>query len=135
MRPRLRGWLQIIVLIAAFSALAGGSPIQPDMQKLLSNPHPQQERFAPARAGWDGPESSSATTDSARASLERFGPAATAREVRAGLISAAIPDPKIWGCLVMLILVLRIWLPEKTRRLRPPSTLDQESNEVIRRAA
>ncbi len=135
MRPWSRGWLQVIVLIAAFSALAGGSPIQPDIQKLLSNPRPQQERFTPARAGWDGPESSSGTTDSARAALERFGPAATAREVRAGLISAAMPDPKIWGCLAMLILLLRIWLPEKTRLVRPPSGVDQESNESIRRAA
>ena len=135
MRPWSRWWLQLIVLIAAFSVLAGGSPIRPDIQKLLSTPRPRQQPFAPARAGWDGPETNSNATDSAHAALERFGPAATAREVRTGLISAAMPDPKIWGCLIMLILVLRIWLPKKTRRFRPPSGVDQESNEGIRRAA
>jgi hypothetical protein len=129
--------LPVLVLVAALAVPAFGSPVRPDIQKLLSKPHAPQERFAPARAGWDGPESGPVVSgeDPARLALDRYGPAAMAREARANLIAAAAPDPKIWGCLAMLILLLRQWLPEKNRRYRPPNTAVQESNEISRPAA
>jgi hypothetical protein len=131
-----RSWLPVSVLIAALSAAASGSPIQPDLQKLLSKPPAGQERFAPARAGWDGPEAdSSAEQSMASLSLERFGPAATAREARASLIAVALPDPKVWACLVLLILLLRTSLPRKISRDGPTPAANTESNEFIGRAA
>ena len=129
-----RAGLSFLMMIA-LTAPAFGSPVRPDMQKLLSKPRSRQERFAPARAGWDGPEGAPAGADPARLALEQYGPAATAREARANLIAAAAPDPKIWGFLVMLILLLRQWLPEKIRRRRPPQVADQESNQLVRPAA
>jgi hypothetical protein len=131
----LRRWLPVPILIAALAAAASGSPIRPDLQKLLSKPHAGQERFTPARAGWEGPETGwSAAAGTANPSLERFGMAATAREVRAGLIAAALPDPRLWAFLAVIILLLRTWLP-KIPQGRPTSTGDPESNQLVGRAA
>ena len=132
----LRSWLSVPILIAILAVAASGSPIKPDLQKLLSKPNAGQERFTPARAGWDGPETGWSTAATAVApSLERFGQVATAREVRAGLVAAAVPDPKVLGLVVLLILLLRTLLTRKINRAKPTSTGDPESNELVGRAA
>ena len=131
-----RGWPSISILLLTLAVAAFGSPIQPDIQKLLSAPQAGQERFAPARAGWDGPEADSRMrSETTNLTLARFGPEATQREVRESFIAAALPDPRIWGFLVLLILLLRSWLQRKIAADRPPSTADTESNELVRRAA
>jgi len=109
---------------------AAATPIQPNVEKLLSKPHPAQEWFEPARAGWDGSETQAGAARSGFA-LEEFGPAETARMVRASFIAAAVPDPRIWAGLCALILLFR-----RRRQATPKLPEASESSKVeLRRAA
>ncbi len=95
------------MLTLLLSAAAAATPIQPDLEKLLSKPHSEQEWFEPARAGWDGPETEPFGLSRSAFALQNFGPAETARAARASFLAAAVPDPRIWACVCVLILLLR----------------------------
>jgi hypothetical protein len=119
------------MLILALSAIAAATPIQPDLEKLLSKPHSEQEWFEPARAGWDGPETEPLGLSRSAFALRNFGPAETARAVRASFLAAAVPDPRIWACLCVLILLLR-----RLKRATPKPTEASHSSTVeVERAA
>ncbi len=79
------------------------TPIRPDVKKLVNQPQQQEMNFAPARAGWNGPEMARSDAPS----LVLFGPAADAQAVRESLMSAFIPDPRAVALLAALILLLR----------------------------
>jgi hypothetical protein len=84
---------------------AWSTPIQPNVRKMA-----QQQRAADypaARAGWDGPELKTKAQQAPNLTLEMFGPAAVARAVRASLVSAALPDWRVIGCVLLVILLLR----------------------------
>jgi hypothetical protein len=118
------------MLILMLAATAAATPIQPDLEKLLSKPHSEQQHFEPARAGWDGPETGFTPARSSFA-LEEFGPVETARIARASFVAAAVPDPRVWACLCALILLLR-----KRNRATPKLSGASESDTVeLRRAA
>lgn len=97
-----------IGIIGLFGALtAHATPIRPDIRKLLEQAPDQNPQFVPARAGWDAPEAAKTPQSSPNPVLEKFSPAASAREARASLITAAIPDWRIVLALFALILFLR----------------------------
>jgi hypothetical protein len=107
MKASPRHLFSTLMLILALTAATAATPIQPDLEKLLSKPHSEQEGFAPARAGWDGPETEPSGFSQASLVLDKFGPAETARITRESFLATAIPDPRIWACLCILILFLR----------------------------
>ncbi len=87
------------------------TPIKPDLKKLLSQPQAKTPEYIPARAGWNGPEQ---REPSENIYVQRFGPTASARAVRASLMAAAMPD---WR--VVLGLVLAIFLLRRVRKASP----------------
>jgi hypothetical protein len=119
------------MLIVVLAAAAAATPIQPDLQKLLSKPRSAQQWFEPARAGWEGPETQTSGLPRSSFVLEKFGPAETARMARANFLAAAVPDLRIWASLGALILLLR-----RRNRATPKAAEASESNTVeVRRAA
>ena len=80
------------------------TPIRPDVKKLINQPQQPSIHFAPARAGWNGPEMARSGD---APGLVLFGTASDAQAVRESLITAFIPDPRIVAFLVALILLLR----------------------------
>lgn len=119
------------MLILVLAAAAAATPIQPDLEKLLSKPRSEQEWFEPARAGWDGPETESSGFSRSTFALRNFGPAETARAARASFLAAAVPDPRVWACVCVLILLLR-----RLKRATPkPSEASQSSTVEVERAA
>ena len=121
-----RPYLGILLMIVAV-ATPSATPIQPDLKKLLSKPH-AEERFVPARAGWNGPESS--TKFSAGSALEKYSPEEDSRAARASLIAAATPDPRVVVCLAAAILLLR-----RLRQQAMKSSAPSFGNSEVRRAA
>jgi hypothetical protein len=128
----LRHWFPASMLVFVLAAAAAATPIQPDLEKLLSKPHSEQQRFEPARAGWDGPETeSSGFSRPASFFLRNFGPAETARAARASFLAATVPDPKIWACLCALILLMR----RRNRATPKPVEASESITVEVRRAA
>jgi len=125
----LRHWFAASMLILSLAAAA--TPIQPDLEKLLSKPRSEHEWFEPARAGWDGPETETSGSSRSSLVLEKFGPAETARIARASFLAAAVPDPRIWACLCALILLLR----RRQRATPKPSEASESTAVEVRRAA
>ena len=93
----------ILVVLAAVS-IAGATPIQPDIKKLLSTPRPTQH-FAPARVGWNGPEAAASSEAIPAESLGNIGPRTDQRQA---LIQLATPDWRIFLALGALIFLLRL---------------------------
>ena len=77
----------VCLLILATSALA--VPVKPDLGKILKQQEQRNRPFEPAQAGWNGPEMQRAQDVAPNPVLEAYGPAATARSVRAALAAAA----------------------------------------------
>jgi hypothetical protein len=131
MKAHLRRWFPAWMPIFVLAAVAAATPIQPDLQKLLSRPHSAQEWVEPARAGWDGPETESSAPSRASFALDRFGSAETQRVARASFLAAVVPDLRIWACLGALVLLLR-----KLRRTTPkPFEASEPSTVEVGRAA
>jgi hypothetical protein len=93
-------------LLISLGATSHASPIRPDLKKLLSQPIEQMPQYVPARAGWNGPEISSART-APNPTFESLSPAASARELRATLFATMMPDLRILALLALVILLLR----------------------------
>ena len=87
---------------------ANGTPIRPDLQKLLAEP-PEAAPFAPARAGWQGPEMSASLSSPARALLEQ---SSAGPQVRDSLLAILVPDVRVLLLIGFTILRLRrLWQP------------------------
>jgi len=104
----------LTTLCLAVSALA--APVKPDLQKILNQQEQQRRTYEPAQAGWNGPEMQRPQDVSPNAVLEAYGPAATARSIRAALSAAAIPDPKAVVAIAVLIVLMRIMRQIRERR-------------------
>jgi hypothetical protein len=108
---RVAGRLLTTILMTALALLlltvikAEASPIKPDIDKVLAQPASQPDRFAPARAGWDGPEMTESKP--LNLTLEQIGPSATERDIRAGLVGAFVPDYRALAVIGLIILLLR----------------------------
>jgi hypothetical protein len=106
---------KILVVLAAVS-IAGATPIQPDIKKLLSTPRPTQH-FAPARVGWNGPEAAASSAEAIPAeSLGNIGPRTDQRQA---LIQLATPDWRIFLALGALIFLLRLLRKRATLAAAP----------------
>ncbi len=132
-KRNLRKIALVMALMAGVLALIGGmsaeaTPIRPDLRKLLEQVPDQNPQFAPARAGWEGPEAAKTPESSPNPVLEKFSPVASARAARASLITAAIPDWRIALALLALILFLRKF--REGRDATPASTLIPETTEL-----
>ena len=131
--PRYRKHGRALVLSLTLAMIvapgAGATPIRPDIKKLLEQPADASTNFAPARAGWHGPESakSEAATNPV---LEKFSPAGTARAIRESLIAVAIPDWRVIATILAVIFILR-----KVRKSEPRETQPATEAEQLRPAA
>lgn len=95
-----------IFLVLNLSASA--TPIRPDIRKLVAQPSQDTIQFAPARAGWNGPEAATNNTQFTNPAVERLTPAAAAREIKASMLALAIPDWRVVTAIVGLIVLLRV---------------------------
>jgi hypothetical protein len=98
--------LVVAGLLTFLGATSQASPIRPDVRKLLSQPPIQMPQYVPARAGWNGPEISTARS-APNPTFESLSPAATEREVRSTLMAMMMPDLRILALLALVILLLR----------------------------
>ncbi|HSE48206.1 MAG TPA: hypothetical protein VLA96_03255 [Terriglobales bacterium] len=96
----------VIVLGAALVCLllvgtSDATPIKPDVRKLVETPPPAPPAYEPARAGWNGPETSPGQIAMAAAQE------AHVRAVRRALATVVTPDPRAWAAILAMILLLR----------------------------
>jgi hypothetical protein len=109
MGPRRPASLPAISIIGMLAALLlpgtlAAAPIQPDVEKLVQEAQQPSPQFAPARAGWYGPEIGAGAVLAPSLALDA---AYQARLARAALLQAALPDPRIAAALLVLIVLLR----------------------------
>lgn len=107
----LKRIISVLLMTAATFVLltvirAEATPIRPNIQKLVAQPQPSADNFSPARAGWNGPETSS-SNQPINTTYEQLSPANTARAVRQSLLAAALPDYRILAAILLVILLLR----------------------------
>ncbi len=107
----------VLAITAGFfvflSVEANATPIRPDLQKLLAEP--QEPSFAPARAGWDGPEMSVTASPAARELLEH---SAARQMMRASLLALLVPDFRILLLIGLAIILLRrLWRSARPARV------------------
>ncbi len=117
---RIKQFRLVIALLAlfAFAGTAFALPVKPDLNKILNQQEHRRRNFEPAQAGWNGPEMQRPQDAAPNAVLEAYGPAATARSIRAALMAAAMPDPKAVIAIAVLILLMRIMRQVQDRRKR-----------------
>ena len=118
-------------MAAVFLVLLGSAhavPIKPDIRQLLQQPQTRSGDYAPARAGWDGPESARPLAPSAQAVK------ATIESEAVGLRRTAsrvlVPDPRLLGIILVAILALRL-REEKKRPRAQVVTIDQGRREQL----
>src|SRR3954470_323990 len=104
-----------LLFIAFTNGIAHASPIQPDIRRLVEEQKEPPVKFEPARAGWNGPESSSTA-----ASTRELAQAARIRAVRRTLALAVIPDPKALGAIFLMIVLLRKLRTMRERKGQTP---------------
>lgn len=93
---------------------ADATPLRPDIRKLVTQPRDTMQ-FAPARAGWDGPESGRDEAGGAGHTSAELTMAAAQRSSRAALLTAAFPDLRLVVAVIAAILMLRLlrWYHER----------------------
>ena len=101
------------MLITASNAEA--TPLGLDLEKIANQAQKPVQRFAPARAGWDGPMMATQKQAATTSFSQILDEAALTRAMRAQLEAIAIPDPRVLIGLAALILLLRKW-----REMRHP---------------
>jgi hypothetical protein len=106
MYARWTAWLALVVAVLGVQAFA--VPVKPDLEKILKEQQQRPRHYEPARAGWNGPEMVRPQESSPNPVYEAYGPASTARAIRASLRAAATPDPVALLGIGMLILLLRV---------------------------
>jgi len=119
----LAGAVMFLVFVALAQGEAHGSPIQPDIRRLVQQPQGPPPRFEPARAGWNGPESGLATGGTTRELMQ----AAQLRAVRRTLALAVTPDPKALMAIFLMIVLLR-----RLRKMREPAAPATRPAEALR---
>src|SRR4051812_16196628 len=105
-----------LILGTVFVAYGYAVPIKPDLEKILKQQEQSPRQYEPARAGWDGPEMVRPQEAAPNVVYETYGPASTARAVRAALWAAATPDPVALFAIGALILLLRLTRRQQAQR-------------------
>jgi len=88
-------------MVCLLVSLAHATPIKPDVRKLVETPPAAPAQYEPARAGWNGPETSPGQLAMAAAQE------AHVRAVRRALATVVIPNPWAWAGILLMIVVLR----------------------------
>jgi len=122
---------RILVVLAAvtmfllFAALsqAHATPIQPDIRQLVQQPQGPPPRFEPARAGWNGPESTPPSVAGLQLELTAAGRAQIARQA---LHLVMIPDPRALAAILASIVLLRKLRSLRDARLQPATAREPE---------
>jgi hypothetical protein len=123
-----------LLLSASFLPAANATPIRPDVKKLLAAPPGSTVQFAPARAGWNGPEAPSAKHAGLNPELAGITAAAARIEFKNAILSALVPDPRITAAIMLTIVFLRRWLMQKREAAQPKAVAIQD-NQKLRPAA
>lgn len=110
--------LGLAMFCLLLGANAHATPVTPDIQQILAQPHTSPQPFPLARAGWNGPETPPSPQVAPNRVLETFGVAAQRREIERGLRAAAIPDPRAVAAILTAIVVLR-WARHRPSQPRP----------------
>ena len=105
-----------LAIAILFGISAYAIPIKPNLEKILKQQEQTPRPYEPARAGWDGPEMVRPQEASPNPVYETYGPASSARAVRAALRQAAMPDPIAIAGIGMLILLWRVARNHQTQR-------------------
>jgi len=121
-----------VAVCCAASLPVAATPIRPDLKKLLSDPPTQRQQFAPARAGWSGPEAIPPSEQPPNPSMERFSPQASRRAVREQLRELLTPDWRAIGGIALVILLLRML---RARATKEEQTASQTLSDAMRPAA
>jgi hypothetical protein len=116
------------------TSVGNATPIKPDLKKLLTAPPGSNVQFAPARAGWNGPEAPTASQANMNPELARITPAAARLEWRNSIMNALVPDPRITAAILITILFLRRWILQQ-RQLLQPHSVSVEEKQQLRPAA
>lgn len=130
---RLGKWVLGLLFSASFLP-ANATPIRPDVKKLLATPPGSSVEFAPARAGWNGPEALTAQQAGLNPDLARITPAAARIEFKNAIFSALVPDQRVSAAILLTIIFLRRWLGSQREAARPEPVLI-EDNQKLRPAA
>jgi hypothetical protein len=123
--------LSVLGLAAVFLVLLGSAhavPIKPDIRQLLQQPQTRTGDYAPARAGWDGPESARPLAPSALAAKAAV--ESEAAGLRRTISRVLIPDPRMLGVVLVAILALRL-REEKNRPRAHVITIDRGRREQL----
>jgi hypothetical protein len=115
---RIRHFGMAVAILFAVHAFA--VPVKPNLEKILQQQQQRPRQYEPARAGWDGPEMVRPQDASPNPVYEAYGPASTARAIRASLRTAMLPDPAALTAILMLILLWRIVRQQRTQRQHAP---------------
>jgi hypothetical protein len=108
----------ILFFVLLFCGSAFALPMKPDIEKLLKEAQRPQERFVPARAGWNGPEEKSSAAEP-NLTYEALRAERTPAEMRQQFFAVAMPDWRILVAICGLIIALRMFKPSKRRTLAP----------------
>jgi hypothetical protein len=115
-RATLPAGFLFVVLFFCGSAFA--LPMKPDIRVLLQEAHKPQQRFVPARAGWNGPEERSSVTEP-NLTYETLRAERTPAEMRRQFFATALPDWRILAAICGLIAAMRMLKPNKRHSLAP----------------
>ena len=115
---RIKQFGLLLALMTVSFGTGFSVPIKPNLEKTLQQQEQRRRTFVPAQAGWNGPEMQRPQDVAPNPVLEAYGPAATARSIRASLIAAAIPDPKAVIAIAVIIILMRTIKTIRQRRTR-----------------
>ena len=93
-------------------------PMKPDMRVLLQEAQRPQQKFVPARAGWNGPEEKSDTA-TPNPTYDAMRAERTPTELQQQFLAAAIPDWRVLMAICGLIAMMRVAKSNKPRALAP----------------
>jgi hypothetical protein len=98
--------LMIAAGVLAVSAKVHASPIRPDLKKVLAQPPAVMPQFIPARAGWNGPEITTARS-APNPTYEALRAPGDPRALQLSLLTTMVPDFRIIALLGLMIVLLR----------------------------
>jgi hypothetical protein len=125
---RIVGVLGLALVFLVLLGTAHAVPIKPDIKQLVAQPQPHAGDYAPARAGWDGPESARPMAPSALVAKETIANEASA--VRRAVAGVLLPDPRIFAAIVIAIIALR-QAEQKRRRGAEVIVIDSRRREPM----
>lgn len=114
--------LAALLLVGVAGGQAWAFPMKPDIKLLLQEAKQPRTNFVPARAGWNGPEESSASP-AVNPTYEELRREPSVAQKRAQLASAAMPDWRLCLAIFSLIMMMRAAKGRKSPRKRTATVI------------